>query len=365
MTPLHVLAVVWWLGAGWAQASQPDGRSHEALALVEEVTAPAGCAPRLLGQQAHGFIEAQIACDVFLGLALVDEALVGNLEGARAAAAVRRLLVDAQGRGRLPFARSPASVLRRGYELLLYSGLSRLGALKDEEGAAFDQLARSVAADVERAAPAFVESFHAAYWPCDSAPAAAGLVLHGSLRRDEHTRAAGLQLAQRLERLRASKGGFVTKVDRVGHTLEGTPRGTVMAWTAGFLAVAGLPMARAFADDFFARFCAEDVRLLGVVVPASCREWPRGVDRKPDAVSGPIVDGQGMGASALGIAALRASGRAADADKLSAMALMARQWARLQPSMRVGPLERAILLWGASAQPWLPNERDDPGAQAH
>lgn len=339
--------------------------TSSSLALVEQVTSPTGCAPRLVGQDAHRFIEAQIACDVFLALALVNESLAGQLDAAEAATAVRRLLADAQGRGALPFAKSPHSVLRRGYDLLLYGALSRLDALSTAEGAAFDLLANKVAHDIELAAPAFVESFHGAYWPCDSAPAAAGLLLHGSLRNDQHTATAGERVAQRLEALRAAPGGFVTRVDRNGQTLEATPRGTVMAWTAGFLSLAAPSLARAFADDFYARFCASDVRILGVVAPASCREWPRGIDRAPDAVSGPIIDGQGTGASALGIAALRATGRATEADKLTELSRLAQQLARLGAPMKVGPLEQAILAWGASARPWLPVVATDVRKPAH
>ncbi|HEY3452249.1 MAG TPA: hypothetical protein VGK67_38245 [Myxococcales bacterium] len=335
------------------------------LDLVDEVTGPRGCAPRLLGSEHHPFIEAQIACDAFLGLAIVGEALGGKTETPAAIVAVRRLLADAKGRGATAFEKSPASILRRGYQLLLYSGLGRLKGLTAEEAAAYDTLARAIAADVEAAAPAFVESFNQQFWPCDSSPAAAGLVLHGSLRGDEKTRAAGLGLVKRLEERRLAQGGFVTKVDGKGGTLEATPRGTVMAWTAGFLALAGVPEARAFADDLFARFCGRDVLILGVKAPASCREWPRDVDRKADAVSGPIVDGQGTGASALAIAAFRATGRTDDADRLTSLAAVAAPaFALMGKPVHQGPLERAILLWGASARSWATARPTDATAPA-
>ncbi|MGC4114322.1 MAG: hypothetical protein QM765_06840 [Myxococcales bacterium] len=324
------------------------------LELVEAVTGPKGCAPRLVGSEEHKFLEAQIACDAFLGLAIVSEALDGKVDKPAAIVAVRRLLADALGRGATAFAKSPSSILRRGYHLLLYTGLARLEGLTPEEASAYDLLAREVAKDVEAAAPAFVESFRSAYWPCDSSPAAAGLVLHGTLRGDEKTRAAGLALVKRLEERRKAPGGFVTKVDGKGKALEATPRGTVMAWTAGFLALAGVPESRAFADDLFERFCGRDVLIFGVKAPASCREWPRGDNRKPDAVSGPIVDGQGTGASALAIAAFRANGRTEDAERLTKLAAIAAPALELmgRPAKQ-GPLEQAILLWGASARPWL------------
>lgn len=338
----------------WLMFALAASSTTSSLALVEQVTSPAGCAPRLLGQDAHRFIEAQIACDVFLALALVDESLAGQLDTRSAATAVRRLLVDAQGRGALPFAKSPHSVLRRGYDLLLSAALARLDALSATEGAAFDLLANEVAHDIELAAPAFVESFHGAYWPCDSAPAAAGLLLHGALRHDVRTASAGARIAQRLETLRTAPGGFITRVDRAGSVIEATPRGTVMAWTAGFLSLAAPAVARAFADDFYSRFCATDVRILGVTAPAACREWPRGIERAPDAVSGPIIDGQGTGASALGIAALRATGRVSDANKLTELSRLGQQLVMIGAPMKIGPLENAILAWGATARPWLP-----------
>ena len=330
------------------------------LDLVEEVTGPKGCAPRLLGSEKHSFSEAQIACDAFLGMAIVSEALDGRIEPPSAISALRRLLADAKGRGATAFEKSPRSILRRGFQLLLYTGLARLDGLTDEEAAAYDALAREVAADVEAAAPAFVESFRKQYWPCDSSPAAAGLLLHGSLRTDEKTRAAGLGLTKRLDERRQAKGGFITKVDGKGKTLEATPRGTAMAWTAGFLGLTGVPEAKAFADDLFERFCGRDVPIFGIKAPASCREWPRGINRGPDSASGPIVDGQGTGASALAIAAFRINGRTEDAERLMNLAAIAGPALELmgRPAQQ-GPLERAILLWGASARSWMPPRSPD------
>ncbi len=346
MAPLLLLLAV-------ASAS-PD------LALVDEVTGPAGCARRLVGSADHPFVEAQIACDTFLALALVGEALDGRLPVAQAVPAVRRLLADAQGRGAAPFAKSPKSVLRRGYELLLYTGLARLGGLSSDEGLAYDRLAREIASDVDAASPAFVESFRKQYWPCDSAPAAAALLLHGALRNDPLTRGSGEKLVRRLEALRSTPAGFVTRVDGAGRPIEPTPRGTVMAWTAGFLALAAVPEARAFADDLFTRFCGRDVRIAGLVAPASCREWPRGMDRKADAVSGPILEGQGTGASALAIAALRATGRTEDADRLTRLSELAGPaLALLGRPVKQGPLERSILRWGAAARSWAPEAAPD------
>lgn len=331
--------------------------SSPTLELVDAVTSPVGCAPRLLGRPEHRFIEAQLACDAYLTMALVGEALDGKLEGPVAATAVRRLLADATVRGRLAFARSPRSVLRRGYELLLFAGLARLDALNDAERLAFDTLAREVRDDVVTAEPAFVESFRGQYWPCDSAPAAAGLLLHGALLAVPESTRVGARLVSRLEALRRAEGGFVTRVDARGRAIESRPRGTVLAWTAAFLALADPAAGRAFADDFFERFCGVDVVVLGVTLPASCREWPRGVDGRADAVSGPIVAGQGTGATALGIAALRASGRGADADRLTTTAALV----ELMPAtktLQMGPLERSILALGAVARPWLPVTRD-------
>ena len=120
-----------------------------------------------------------------------------------------------------------------------------------------------------------------------------------------------------------------------------------MAWTAGLLLHGDAEVARVFAQDFVERFCD---RLAAV---AACREWPRGVKGGADADSGPIVQGLGMGASALGIGATRALGDPGwHASLLRAADLAGLGEIRKSPD-RFG-FEKAIDLWGRTAVNWMP-----------
>jgi hypothetical protein len=125
----------------------------------------------------------------------------------------------------------------------------------------------------------------------------------------------------------------------------------VLAWTASFLALArgAIPSSKAFADDLVRDFCSDaPFSQLGIDGVGACREWPRGVERKADAVGGPIIHGWGTGASALAIAATGANGLADWRAKLLALSDAA---SFMMHGER--PLERAILAWGARARPWL------------
>jgi hypothetical protein len=309
--------------------------SSSALDLVPAVEK--GCEPRLLGADAHPFVEAQIACDAYLSFALVDEILDGR-EAAPRVAVLHRLIVDAETRGVKPF--PSRSVLSRGWLLMMLSGLARVDALTDDEARRYDSLADQLALDVSKGA--WLESFRGGIWPCDHALAASGLILHGTLRNNTTTLDAGHALVARLDNLR--ERGFVTRVNNTGRAIESTPRGTVLAWTAGFLAMSGAPEAKSFADDLVRDFCG-DAFMPGL---AACREWPRGMNKKADAVSGPIVDGWGTGASALAIAATRANGLNDWFIKLDALSNAA---AFMLNGER--PLERAILVWARGCRRWI------------
>ncbi len=341
------------------------------LALAHDVEA--GCAPRLLDDRKHPFIEAQAACDAYASFVLVDEVLAGEARAPRVAAL--HALVDdiLSPRARRPFrdtgeralgagagdARSvPRSVLYRGYLLAMLAGLARVDGLTPPRAQLFDALAGSLVEDLAASKSGWLESFRGGTWPCDHALAASGLVLHGALRAghrgaphdDGGSAAAGRALAARIDALRAGPHGFPARVDARGRVVEATQRGTVLAWTAGFLGLAGLPEAGRFAQTLVDDMCGDPSPVGLSLGMAACREWPRGVKRKADAVSGPIVGGWGSGASALAIAATRITGRTAWADALSATS--STMLGALHK--RTGPLERAILAWGAGARSWLP-----------
>jgi hypothetical protein len=331
------------------------------LELADVVTGP-GCPLHLVGDtRHHPFAEAQIACDAYVAFALIDELRVLEDEEARAprVRALHALLADALGRGQSSFRKMPnvalegtrisTSVLARGYLVAMMGGMKRVHALPADHEALYDAIASSLVVDLTRAEAngTWLPSYAGGYWPCDHALAASGLALHAS----EESQVAGRALSRRLRAL--LDAGFVTQVNAKGQALEPLARGTVLAWTAAFLALGGHDDdAKAFASALARDFCEP----LPLVADArACREWPRGIDRKADAVSGPLFMGYGSGASALAIAAFRATGDDDSARSVEALMPLAPALARV-PDVRADPksypLENAILAWGVHASAW-------------
>ena len=319
-----------------------------------------GCAQRLLDDRAHSFAEAQVACDAFVSFALVNRTLTAGYRVAptEVRGVLSRLLDDALSeRGVAPFRPGgmrevgerllPRSVLYRGFVGLMLSGMHRVGALDEDGTELFDALSASLVQD--HGSAGLLPSFGAAIWPCDNALAASTLVLHGRFRGDRASAAAGQRLIGRLERLRRRKVGFPTRVAADGRVIEALPRGTALSWTVAFLGMGDRDAAEPFSRDLLNGFC--DRRRLQGSVMAACREWPRGVRRGADSASGPVIQGYGVGASALAIAATRV--------------VRSDDWhqALLRAGYRVGlgaivarpqkyPLENAILHWGRSQRAW-------------
>ncbi|WP_223758575.1 hypothetical protein [Myxococcus sp. RHSTA-1-4] len=333
--------------------------SVESLEALERRILGKGCRPRLLGDKGRGFIEAQLLCDAHLSFILVQAALDGRPlpETPRR---LKSLLADALGRAQAPFKPHggraaaghplPLSVLYRGYVLLMLAGMERAGMADEASTALFDALAAQLVEALSRqlVLPSFGKS---AIWPCDSAPAAAGLLLHGRLRGNAESRAAGERLVARLVELAALPTGFPAKVDAKGRPVEPTPRATTLAWTGAFLAMASHPAARTFTDTLVDDYCD---RPAGDLLPfAACREWPRGMKGREDSASGPLVHGgYSIGASALAIAATRLSDKHSQwhAHLLNAAREMGIGSTLENPGHY--PLEAALYWWGTTARPW-------------
>lgn len=92
------------------------------------------------------------------------------------------------------------------------------------------------------------------------------------------------------------------------------PRGCAQSYLSRYLSEVDPALAASWWTAYREHFL---VRLGGVV---GLREWPRGVERKGDIDSGPIILGIGTAASALGIAAAKAQGEALLAAQLEASA---------------------------------------------
>ncbi|MCY1073201.1 hypothetical protein [Archangium lansingense] len=352
-TVLVLSLVLPWNAVLAARLELPDGQSVDLEVLQRQVVGP-GCSGRLLGLKEHPFSEAQLSCDAFLSFALVQASLEGKAPP-DVRERLKALLTDALGRARTPFRNTgstqvagyslPRSVLYRGFLLLMLAGLERAGFSDEAHRTLFDALAAQTveAFSKQPLLPSFGESI----WPCDNALAASGLLLHGRLRGNEASRAAGERLAAHLVKLLESPGGFPTQVDAKGRILKKTPRGTVLAWSAAFLAMSGHPGASTFANVLLKDFCER-------VFPgaAACREWPRGVERAADAASGPIIGGYGQGATALAIAATRASEELAGwhTDLRTTAVLGGIQKHVSQPGKY--PLETTLYVWASGLRSW-------------
>lgn len=341
-----------------AEGTETASLSAESLEALEGRILGKGCEPRLLGDSRRGFIEAQLLCDAHLSFILVQAALDGQpLPDSRRR--LKALLADVLGRARGPFLKGgstrvaghslPTSVLYRGYVLLMLAGMERAGLADAGSTALFDALAARLVEALAR--QQLLPSFGTSIWPCDSAPAVAGLLLHGRLRGSEASRAAGEKLAARLVELAALPTGFPAKVDAKGRPIERTPRATTLAWTGAFLAMGSHPAARGFTATLVDGYCDHPAgRALAL---AACREWPRGVKGPEDSASGPLVfGGYSLGASALAIAATRLSGEHAGwhAHLLNAAREMGIGAMLARP--REHPLEAVLYGWGTTVRPW-------------
>jgi hypothetical protein len=231
----------------------------------------------------------------------------------------------------------------------MLAGMERAGLADAESTALFDGLAAQLVEALSR--QLLLPSFGRSIWPCDSAPAAAGLLLHGRLRGNADSQAAGERLIARLVELADLPTGFPAKVDAKGRLVEPTQRATTLAWTGAFLAMASHPAARRFTATLVDGYC--DHPAGGALPLAACREWPRGVKGREDSASGPLVfGGYSLGASALAIAATRLSGEHGQwhLHLLNAAREMGIRTTLEQP--RKHPLEASLYWWGTTVRPW-------------
>jgi len=334
-----------------------DAPTPQALEAVEQRIVGQGCEPRLLGDARRRFVEAQLLCDAYLSFILVQATLEGSpLPDSRRR--LKALLTDALGRARAPFLADgttrvadralPLSILYRGHVLLMLAGMHRAGLAAPEDSALFDALAAQLVEALSR--QRLLPSFGRSIWPCDSAPAAAGLLLHGQLRGADASTAMGERLVERLVELTTLPTGFPTRVDAKGRPVEATPRGTALAWTGAYLGMAGHPAASTFTSTLVRTHCD---RPAGDLLPlAACREWPRGVHGKEDAASGPLLHGYSVGASALAIAATHLS---AEHTTWHRQLLNTAREMGIHPMLQKPdkhPLEATLFWWGLTTRPW-------------
>lgn len=353
---LAVLTALTAVQPGRAVRPLEDDPYRRALALAPLVLKES-CPPYLMRTPWASFVEAPIACDAFLASALVSLSLDDPDRVAEALPILDRLIEHGlSARARKAFASTgtstvaglelPRSILYRGFLLLMLAGRERLQPGQGARTALFDALADATAADLEQSPIGYLPSFgRKMIWPCDHAPAASGLVLHGALRGGERSERAGQALVQRLLEDLRRKGGFPTRVLPSGKLIEPTPRGTTHAWTAAFLGLGAPEAGQTFSLELFRKFCDQKV------VFTACREWPRGVDRPGDGASGPLVGGYGIGPSALAVAAAQLHPKG-DWDEKLLQTASRYQLDRVLDPLAQMKLENAIFLWGVTIRPW-------------
>jgi hypothetical protein len=304
-----------------------------------------------------GMRESDLLCPAFLGAALVSAAVERPERTERMLpvldALIRRALsASAQGTflstgvTRVLDRHLPRSVLYRGLVLLLLAGRERL-----EPGSRwtplFDALAGSLSNELAKSRAGWLPTYDTTIWPCDHAPAASALILHGILRSDGSSKQAGDEMVKRLLELVSRPQGFPTTVNADGTIADGGLRGTTWAWTAGFLLPGAPEAARTFARLFFRRFCD---RALGF---GACREWVDGKKHADDVVSGPSFLGYSAGPTGLAFAAARALEDSSWSDTLEDAGTFG-GLDELHRRPTEFPLQNAISRWGRTARSWLP-----------
>jgi hypothetical protein len=151
-------------------------------------------------------------------------------------------------------------------------------------------------------------------WPADQAATLASLArferAHGQHLVEEPLARWEAQLQGSMDEARRLPRSEVT--GRAGSALMA--RGCAQSFMTRYVAEVDAPLAKTFWAPYVEQYLARHGPLVGF------REWPRGIERRADADSGPIVEGVGAAASAFGIAAARAMGEGLLAAQLQASA---------------------------------------------
>lgn len=197
---------------------------------------------------------------------------------------------------------------------LIYGAADQLGACADptEHERITRELARRSLADPLRHAASY-EGI-SLRWPADQTATLASLArfdaAHGSTFLKAPLDGWREVMAKHLD---AKTGLPESEVTGKGPGAK-HPRGCAQSFITRYLAESDPELAAKWWDSYREHFLVQ----LGAVV--GFREWPRGVERKGDVDSGPIIFGIGTAASAFGIAAAKAQGDVALAGQFEASA---------------------------------------------
>lgn len=227
-----------------------------------------------------------------------------------------RRCVEAALTRALPLGRSPNG-LHLTHLNLIYGAVDQLGPCADARAheALARELARRSLEDPLRHAASYERV--GLRWPADQSATLASLARFDAAHGTHLVDAPLAQWARVMERHLDAKTGLPeSEVTGRGPGAK-HPRGCAQSFITKYLAEVDPALSakwwESYREHFFVR--------VGPVV--GFREWPRGVERKADVDSGPIVFGIGTAASAFALAAARAQGDVALAAELEANASVA------------------------------------------
>lgn len=264
------------------------------------------------------FPEGELFEAEFYGLALANiaETTRAPEDIDRASRGIRELLAELETvLHHKPFSPMEKWELRGGImwfggQNLLRAELVRLAPdVAPEELARFHADSATLAKLYQRSPAGLLDSLPGATWPADNVFAWRSLQLHDERFGTRY--AEGFpKLREKLERGADPASGLAPSAMSLAGLREDVPRGCALSWSLSTLPALDPDYAKqqwsAYRRHFFR--CAGGLCLI--------REYPAGVSRRMDADSGPIIDGLGMAASGLGLAAARANG---DLDAAAAL----------------------------------------------
>jgi hypothetical protein len=228
----------------------------------------------------------------------------------------------------------------RGHLALLLEARDRLGPLSRDQARFRDALTDSLAGEVLGAKGHLLTTEPGAVYPADNEVLLAALTLASP--RSALASEAAQALRVGLDAL-SKAGPAPSRLDARTLVATDVPRGCALAYSALFRALTEDPLAPARYAALRAGFFAERGPLVGF------REWPRGVHRRPDSDSGPLILGLGASASAFGLAAARLES-AGDYQRLERTGRFARVLLVGGPKLR--DLSDAIWGFAVTATPW-------------
>lgn len=248
----------------------------------------------------------------------------------------------------------PYGVFYVGWRSWLQGGVLKLqdaGNRIPGEVARFEADCDALAAAYARSSTPFLKAYPGAAWPVDNTVAIAALRLHDSLFAPRYADTITKWCAAAKAKADASTGLLPHEVDPDTGDAVDMPRATSLSLMTRFLYEIDPVWGRDQYERYRTRYVATPLAIPGV------REFPRGVSRRGDVDSGPLVMGLSGSASVVTIGAAQVHG-----DTRLALALLNSEEAAGLPMQWGGeksygfgllPVADAFIAWSKVSQPWV------------